>query len=164
MIKIIRGDLLHATEDIIGHQVNCMGAMNSGVAKSIREAHPIVYTEYKKLVDDTVEGEESSFDKDWVRRKLLGQVQGIDVGENKIIANMFGQFGYGYDKVQYTDETALYEALKTVRIVAEKNNYSVALPYMIGCYRGGADWKIVEDLILTAFDGYEVTLYKLHRG
>ena len=37
MIKIIDGDLLNSEADIICHQVNCQGKMNSGVAKQIRE-------------------------------------------------------------------------------------------------------------------------------
>ena len=34
---------------IIVHGVNCQGKMNSGVAKAIREAFPVVYEEYMKL-------------------------------------------------------------------------------------------------------------------
>lgn len=30
MIKIINGDILKANENIIGHQVNCMGVMGQG--------------------------------------------------------------------------------------------------------------------------------------
>ena len=40
MIKIIDGDLLKSGADIICHQVNCSNAMNSGVAKQIREKAP----------------------------------------------------------------------------------------------------------------------------
>ncbi|WP_396136111.1 hypothetical protein [Brevibacillus brevis] len=36
-VKIVNGDLLQATEDIIGHQVNCQCVMGSGVAKFERE-------------------------------------------------------------------------------------------------------------------------------
>ncbi|MFS0905674.1 Appr-1-p processing protein [Priestia aryabhattai] len=157
MIKIVRGDLLQATEDIICHSVNCQGKMNSGVAKSIRAMHPIVFTEYEKLVNDTLaEGALTS--------SLLGNVQGISVGGGRHVANMFGQNQYGYDGSLYTNTNALFECFKTVRSVAEKAGLSVAMPYMVGCYRGGADWKIVEDHLITAFDGYEVTLYKLHMG
>ena len=38
---------------------------------------------------------------------------------------------------------------------------SVAMPYKIGSYRGGAKWDEVEELILRAFNGYDVALYKL---
>lgn len=157
MIKIVRGDLLQATENIIGHQVNCQAVMGSGVAKSIRDKFPKAYEEYMDL--------NLAYKKQNWHSDLLGQTQVVSIEINKkYIANMFGQFRYGYDGEKYTDTEALFNCFTTIRDYAERNNLSVALPYMIGCYRGGADWKEVEDLILTAFDGYEVTLYKLHRG
>lgn len=154
MIKIVKGNLLEAKENIIGHQVNCMGVMNSGVAKQIRNKYPNVYEEYLEKVDEYTVGED-------LRENLLGEVQGVVVDDNKLVVNMFGQYKYGYDGEQYTNTEALFKCFKAIRLVAEKNGISVALPYMIGSYRGGADWKEVEGLLLTAFDGYEVTLYKL---
>jgi O-acetyl-ADP-ribose deacetylase (regulator of RNase III) len=69
-------------------------------------------------------------------------------------------------KIVYGDITKAKDNIigHQVNCQAKMNDLSVALPYMIGCYRGGADWKIVEDHLITAFDGYEVTLYKWHRG
>jgi O-acetyl-ADP-ribose deacetylase (regulator of RNase III) len=157
MIKIVNGDLLQATENIIGHQVNCQGKMASGVAKSIRERYPQAYNEYKILTEPYIKAR--------LNQELLGMVQFIEVIEKeKYVANIFGQFNYGYDGKQYTSPMALYNGFKKLRQGAELHNMSVALPYGIGCYRGGADWKEVEDLLLTAFEGYEVTLYKLHKG
>ena len=157
MIKIVQGDLLQATENIICHQVNCQGVMNSGVAKSIREAFPEAYESYIKMVNH--------YRNSGLKQKdLLGRINGAVVGENKWVANMFGQLTYGYDGKQYTNTTALFNCFKDIRGIAERNELSVAMPYMIGCYRGGADWKEVEELLLIAFKGYEVTLYKLHKG
>lgn len=158
MIKIVTGDLLQAKENIIGHQVNCQGVMGSGVAKQIRDKYRNVYSEYRNSVENVAEN--YGLDKN----VLLGTVQGVVVGEDKWVANMFGQLHYGYDGKQYTNTNALYICFKKLRKVAEENGYSVALPYGIGCYRGGADWKEVENLLLKAFDGYEVTLYKYHEG
>jgi hypothetical protein len=98
------------------------------------------------------------------RENLLGHTQFVPIEVDKYVANIFGQYSYGYDKKQYTNTNALFSAFKHLRKFAELHNLSVALPYMIGCYRGGADWKEVEELLLTAFEGYEVTLYKLHKG
>lgn len=47
MIKIIDGDLLASTTDIIAHQVNCKGAFNSGVARAIREYDVQVFHDYR---------------------------------------------------------------------------------------------------------------------
>lgn len=155
MIKIVKGDLLLGKEDIIAHSVNCMGKMNSGVAKQIREKYPVVFKSYQDYIYPFEVGED-------IREHLLGEVQGVLVDSNrKIIVNMFGQHRYGYDGKQYTNTEALFKCFKKVRRLAEKEELSVAMPYRIASHRGGADWTEVEDLILTAFNGYSVTLYKL---
>lgn len=157
MIKIIKGDLLDVKYGIIGHSCNCQGAFNSGVAKQVREKYPIAFREYMELVN------EYNKDEDF-RKDLLGRVNGVSIGDGLYVANMFGQFNYGYDGKKYTSEEALFSCFKTVRKVAENAGLPVYLPYLVGCYRGGADWELVEDYLLTAFDGYEVTLCKLHKG
>lgn len=156
MIKIVKGDLLQATEDIIGHQVNCQGKMNSGVAKSIRQKYPKAYEVFERV--------SRNFTNSGRQEDLLGKTQIIGVDDTKYVANLFGQFNYGYDGNKYTNELKLYESLKVLRDYAESGNLSVALPYQIGCFRGGGDWATVEGYILKAFEGYEVTLYKLHEG
>ena len=156
MIKIVKGDLMQATENIIGHQVNCQGVMGSGVAKSVKEKFPKAFERYKGFVD--------LHKKNDMIDSLLGEVLYVRINDDKWVANMYGQFNYGYDGGKYTNTNALYSCFKDLRKNAEKHGLSVALPYMIGCYRGGADWKEVENLLLKAFDGYEVTLYKYHEG
>lgn len=154
MIKIVNGDLLEAKENIICHACNCMGVMGSGVAKQIRKKYPQVYEEYLEKVDEYTQGED-------LRKELLGQVHAVVIDENKIVVNMFTQYKFGNDGKQYTNLEAMFKCLLAVRQVAEKNKISVAMPYKIGSYRGGAKWDEVEELILRAFNGYEVTLYKL---
>ncbi|MER2009182.1 MAG: Appr-1-p processing protein [Psychrobacillus sp.] len=157
MIKIVEGDLLSITYGIIGHQVNCQGVMGSGVAEQVKGRYPLAFKEYKDLVDEYNQDED-------LRHTLLGHVNGVAVDKDLYIANMFGQKKYGYDGGVYTNTNALYQCFKTVRKVAESLGLPVYLPYMIGCYRGGADWKEVENLLLKAFDGYEVTLMKYNKG
>lgn len=152
MIKIVNGDLMEASENIIGHQVNCMGIMGSGVAKCIRQSFPEAYTAYVSYV--------TNFLKDQPRTELLGRCLTVFT-DGKVIANLFGQLTYGRDSTQYTKTMALYKSMKDLRDYAESYNLSVALPYLIGSDRGGADWTEVYKLIDKAFDGYEVTLYKL---
>lgn len=152
MIKIVEGDLLDATEDIIGHQVNAQGKMNSGVAKAIREKYPCVFDWYIQFYRDYPN-----------KYELLGQVQYAEC-DDKLIANMFAQYNYGYDGGQYTNPIALGECLLNIKTVAKRLNKTVALPYKIGCVRGGADWDTVYKMIDDIFVDYEVTLYKLDRG
>lgn len=152
MIKIVAGDLMEASENIIGHQVNCMGVMGSGVAKCVRQSFPEAYNAYVEYV--------TNFLKDNTRNELLGRCHFV-LMDGKIVGNLFGQLTYGRDSTQYTKTMALYKALVDLRNFAEEYDLSVALPYRIGSDRGGADWTEVYKLIDKAFDGYNVTLYKL---
>jgi len=152
VIKIVNGDLMEASEDVIGHQVNAMGVMGSGVAKCIRQSFPEAYTTYVEYV--------TNFVKENSRTELLGKCH-LVLMDGKVVANLFGQLTYGGDGNQYTKTMALYKAMKDLRDFAESYALSVALPYLIGSDRGGADWTEVYKLIDKAFDGYEVTLYKL---
>ena len=49
-VIIVHGDLLKASEDIIGHQVNCKGVMGSGVDKLIKEKYPEAFCANGKTV------------------------------------------------------------------------------------------------------------------
>ena len=54
-IKYVTGDILTPcpTENehiiMVCHQVNCMGAMGSGLAKQIHQQFPAVYTAYPRM-------------------------------------------------------------------------------------------------------------------
>lgn len=148
MIKVVNKNIILADEQIIAHQVNCKGVMGSGVAKSIRIVYPEVYNEYKKFCDT------ASVSKD-----LLGCVQYVAVSRvKKIIANLFAQDGYGRDKV-YTD----YESLELCfRALERKSRMPIAMPYGIGCGRGGGDWDgVVYPMIQDVFKTNDVFLYKI---
>lgn len=148
MIKLINGDLLEATENIIVHQVNCQGKFGSGIALQIRNKFPSAYNDYMNFCSRNKPLE------------LLGKTYISNVGKDKYIAHIFGQLNYGYEGKRYTSYDALYEGLKYVKEHAQRVNYSVAIPYKLGSDRGGADWDIVYKMIEKVFDDYEVTLYK----
>lgn len=150
MIKEVKGDLLQATENIIGHQVNCQGTMGLGLAAKIKNKYPIVFERYKQLVNMHNSNKEI----------LLGTAQVIKVDENKYVANLFGQFYYGRGE-RHTDYKSLYQALETLKQKAKKRNLTVALPHGLGCGLAGGDWSIVQDLIKKSFEDYEVTIYKI---
>lgn len=152
MIKIVEGNILNATEDIICQQVNCQGVMGAGLAKQIRNKYPEVYPSYKKFCEGC---------KDNNKRTLLGEIQAINVSDGKVIANLFGQFSYGRDK-QYTDYKALKECLEGILKLASmfNDNDSIAIPYEIGCGLAGGSWGIVYKIIEDVFKDYKVTIYK----
>lgn len=146
--------VLEAKENIIVHQVNCQGAMNSGIAKQIRERWPQVYHDYRKLWAWNETDNASD------RRDLLGEITITKVGQDKYVVNLFGQEHYGYDGDRYTSYDALYDGLTYIKEKAQELGLSVALPFGIGCGRGGADWFIVDAIIQRVFHDYEVHLYK----
>ena len=71
---------------------------------------------------------------------------------------MFGQERFGYGK-QYTDIAALSKAMNSLAKIVPVSE-PIAMPYMIGCGNGGADWSIVHQLIQDIFKRHTVVLYK----
>lgn len=149
MIKHIKCDIFESGADIICHQVNCQGVMGSGIAKQVRERYPDVYTDYKQKCEKTHPG------------GLLGSVQ--FVGTKKYdtsflgIFNLFGQERFGYDGKCYTSYGALEECFRKIRDILSitprmKERFTIAIPYLMGCYRGGGDWNIVYKMIEEIFD------------
>lgn len=139
MIKHIKCDIFESGADIICHQVNCQGAMNSGIAKQVREKYPWVYWQYKLFCDRCRERDASP----------LGYIQGICINERQVVVNVFGQDGYGYDGKRYTDYSALKRCLKEIR--EDFPGTTIAIPYMMSCYRGGGDWNVVYKIIEEVF-------------
>lgn len=149
MITIKEGNILEGNQDIIIQQVNCLSVMGAGLAKQIRDKYPHVFTLYKIHCDVHKSN----------REKLLGQVLFVNTSDGKVIANAFGQLGFGRDKVQ-TDYEALEAALWKVKAYAIKNKLTVSLPEGLGCGLAGGDWNIVYGLIKEVFHDYDVTIYK----
>lgn len=145
MINVVVGDLLKAKEDIIVHQVNCQKKMGSGIALQIKNKFPEAYKDYMRFANPAA----------------LGRVCISATESGKYIAHVFGQLNYGYDGARYTNYGALTEGLAYIKEAAVQSNKSVAIPWKIGCDRGGADWKIVYEMIEIIFADYSVTLYKL---
>lgn len=149
MIKVVRGDIAQATEDIIGHLVSCKGIMGSSIAKQIKIAYPEAYTSYITLTNSEI--------------SVLGQAQFVRT-KGKIIANLFGQkyFKRGILRTkQTTNMKALEKALIELRDFAEAHRYSVALPYRMNFSRSGAECRVVLKLIERVFSDYPVTLYSI---
>ena len=146
MIKYKIGDITNAEENIICHQVNCQGKMNSGVAKAIREKWPVVYAAYINCYETLPQ------------TMLLGESQLVRVEEDKDVVNMFAQDDYGYDGKRYTSYDAVWRCLCRLRSDVGKD-LSFALPYKIGCVRGGAHWPVIQKMIEEVLKDYNVTFY-----
>ena len=138
MIKHIKCDIFKSGADVICHQVNCQGVMGSGIAKQVRAKYPWVYEQYKEFC-----------------RKVpfpLGSVQTVPINETQVIINLFAQENFGYDRKCYTDYKSLEDGLYFVRDTYD--NQTIAIPYLMGCYRGGGDWNVVYKIIEEVFKNY----------
>lgn len=167
MINVYNGSILNAKTDFIMHQVNCQSVMGSGVAKVLRDFDEGIFTHYKavserrKLQNISLLGDNDYY---WL----------INHYKKQCIVSMFAQDKYGYDGKQYTD----YEAFRTclrqfkaswpawVEDIDKNNNKilrrtSVALPYNIGCGRGGGDWEEILKIITTELVDYDIELWRL---
>lgn len=155
MIKIVNGNILNASEDIICHQVNCQGVMGSGLAKQIRSKYPEVFDQYKEYCK-------------YIQypKQLLGKALPVKCWDGKIVFNLFGQLYYGKDGKQYTDYDALRECFKNIKrsVLFETGDLyhkTIAIPFQIGCGLAGGSWNIVYNIIEDVFIDYDVTIYKL---
>ena len=145
MIKHIKCDIFESGADVICHQVNCQGEMNTGVAAQVRQRYPWVYATYKYTVDFQDEIENP-------RENLLGVCQYVFIDETREVINIFGQVEYGYDGNCYTDYEALKRAFEALATDECNIGKTLAFPYKMGCHRGGGDWDIVYKLICDAFE------------
>lgn len=159
MIKIINCDVFKSGANFILHQVNCQGVMGSGVAKQVREKHPEVYSAYLTLCNKYIDNTEA----------LLGKVQYVPTWKNDDkesfngIVNLFAQDRFGYDGGCYTNYQALRECLEKVKRRVGSGE-SIAIPYHMGCHRGGGDWNLVYDIIQQVFSdgGIDVLICKFN--
>ena len=63
--------------------------------------------------------------------------------------NIFAQDNFGYDGNCYTDYDALRNCLEIIK--SQFHNKVIAIPYLLGCYRGGGSWDIVSQMIEEVF-------------
>ena len=148
MIKHVKGDIFQSDADVILHQVNCQGVMGSGIARQVRIMYPNVYNEYWRFCM-------SNADR---RKGMLGIAQFVIVAPNRYIVNLFAQEYYGRGGKCYTDYEALRQCLH--RVNSNFRGQMVAIPYLMGCDRGGGNWDIVYKIIKETLTDCDVVLYE----
>ena len=153
---IKHGNIVNTDAKWILHQVNCQGEMNSGVAKAIKDKWPDaerIYKQVCKIRED---------------KYLLGLCYPCSVNYNphQKVIHLFGQYDFGYDGHRYTS----YDALNNALIEFAKYHYEVddeaeteqertiAIPWRMGCGRGGGNWEIVMTMIEQVFEDYNGTI------
>lgn len=147
MIEIVVGSIAFARETIIAHQVNCKGVMGSGVARTLREKYPEIFPVYHEYCIK-------------YGSHNLGDINIVKCHDGHIVVNIFGQEDYGYDQKVYTKASALKSGLLKLKDYSKINNLSIAIPYKIGCGRGGGDWLEIMNFISENFQDVDLTIYK----
>lgn len=153
MITVKEGNILDSKADYICHQVNCRGAMNSGVAKAIRQKYPKVFEEYFNCAKDVDIG---FGDKQLSWQHMFGHIQIVPVSKGCVI-NMFAQDGYGYNGKRYTSYDAFWNCLNEIKIKVSDGD-TVAFPYKIGSVRGGANWEVIYKMIEEVFKDININV------
>lgn len=166
MIKIINGNLFDSKANFIVHQVNCQGVMSSGVAAQVAECYPHVEIEYRKYLRYCKKNKiEPLGTSQYVPSKSWALIMVNTMKNNNVIAydknyqyiiNLFGQNGYGLGEL-HTDLKAMEKAFIDIKEKAKEIGATVAMPYCIGSFRGGADWNDVYGIIQEVF-GEEVNV------
>ena len=164
MVTYHSGNILDSGADLICHQVNCQGAMNSGVAKAIRQKWPQVYTEYRNAARDLSSEEFCDEELSWMH--MMGHIQTVFLADKETmgVINMFAQAGYGYDGRRYTSYDAFWSCLGEIKKYI-KPGMRIAFPARIGCVRGGANWNVIFAMIEEVLgDDYNVEIWDFDRG
>lgn len=140
-IEYRKGNLLDVKSGVIAHGVNCQGVMGGGVALAIKQKYPRAFEKYRsKCLECTQFGDPSA--------KLLGDVQFVRVTEKGVVvANCFTQDFYGPRQRQVN-----YEAVAECFHALDAVTTEVNIP-KIGAGLGGGDWKVIEAIINSEFEG-----------
>lgn len=148
MIVKTYGDIFESDNQIILNHVTCHG-MNGRFNKEVHKRYPEVKKNYKRYMKEIMYPE-----------YRLGALQFVNISPTRTIANIFG-LSEGTYKPK-SDLTHLKHSLETLRMVCDKHNYSIAIPYGLGCDDSFNNWNRVEDIINEVFLTYpnKVSIYK----
>jgi O-acetyl-ADP-ribose deacetylase (regulator of RNase III) len=130
----------------IAHCVNDIRVMGAGVAKALYTKWPNVRSEYLKLTETQL---------------ALGNIQVVNVEDNIVVVNLFGQHGVGPDihdnpPIRYT---ALAGGFMKIRHYCQSHNADLHIPYKLGCDLAGGDWNIVEDIIHDDVLNFDINVF-----
>lgn len=149
MLNTVKGDLLKATEDAIGHGCNCRKTMGSGVAKAIRAKWPQAY---QADVDFN----------DAAGRNKIGMFSSSE-GNGKRIYNIYTQVDFLPRDMDHFQYEGFRIGLTGVMMDMKKKGLkSLALP-KIGAGLAGGKWSDIRKIIesVSETQGIGVTIYEI---
>jgi O-acetyl-ADP-ribose deacetylase (regulator of RNase III) len=157
MIVYRQGDVVQAFEngevDVLIHQCNAQGVMGSGIARQIKERLRSAYEAYRSQYEEN--------GNKLYLADVVGAVGFKRANQRKhgTVLNVVGQDKYVDRTKCNTNYAALGKGLLSCLEWIEKDDV-IAMP-KIGAGLGGGDWRIIEALIESAFEGYTVYVYTL---
>lgn len=147
VIEYKNSDMFNTDAQVIIHQVNCRGTMDSAVNKLVKARYPSIYKEYVQYCTEHSLNE-------LIGSCLINPIP----NSSKYIASVFGQINYGTDNKRYTSYDALDVSFsKLAQWCKEHNITRIAMPDKMGCDKdGGAQWRIITSLLWEKF--YALTM------
>jgi hypothetical protein len=160
MLKIVEADLIHAKEEYICQQTNCISVYAHGLAETIRIKLGIDPYSHRKPLFNRNHAVPEDCD-------IPGTIKIFSNGGVKVIC-MFAQYGMGKpykygNRVEDSFEKRLLWFKTCLFEISKLKPKSLAFPYNIGCGLAGGNW---EDYLATLryFSEYfqiPLTLYKI---
>ena len=159
-MEIHTGDILSVTCGILVQGCNCQGAMNSGVAKDIKNRYPSVKERYIKRHQDfgLMLGDVQFIWNPALKQAhpklssalLLSQDQSLELPAELVVANAMTQEFYGREEgVVYVNYPSIFSAFARVRMLAQATGLPVVFP-LIGAGLAKGDWTRIEAAIREA--------------
>ena len=142
-ISYIDGDLFETHCYYIAHGCNAQGAMNSGIAKTIRNRYPRAFFAYmQEHVDNGLKVGDAHFVK----------------CDSKTIINAITQEFYG------RDPSRIYVSYEGLRSAFTKINETIsgeqlAIP-LIGAGLARGDWSIIEEIVKETLTNVDCLVYR----
>jgi len=144
-METIKANIFSIKEGVIGHQVNCLGKMDKGIALHFKQRYPRTFIQYRELCQHHKPN----------NLTLLGMVQPVWANDSKklLVLHLFGQVSASQAH-RTTNYDALASIAKKIRDKQQKGDLgAICLPHGMGCRLGGGSWEIVSRLF-EIVDGY----------
>lgn len=148
-LTYVQGDLIKSDERVIAHGCNCQGLMGAGIAKQVRQAHPIAYEKYMAAIRAGV------FVKGYAQKV-------IDTDGDRIIYNLATQVNPGADGSPWAILLAFCNMFESINACGISR---VAIP-KIGAGIARLDWEeevlpAIERAYVLCGGGPEIVVYSL---
>jgi len=142
----VHGNLLNARSGHIIHGCNAQGVMGKGLAKSLRESYPTVYTTYRNIHEE--------------KGLECGTAIPVFINSKLVIWNLITQETYG-SAGRYISYDHLEKSLDCMNNFIDRDIFSfydvpkIIHTPKIGCNNAGGDWTKSKEILtnkLSSFD------------